>query len=227
MEILAVKEERDTQGLVTSVYNQEGERLGEIRLPVEVFGGRISEGVVQQAVRAHLAALRRGTASTKTRGEVRGGGRKPWRQKGTGRARAGSIRSPLWVGGGVVFGPHPRDFTEKLGKKARRAALLAVLSDRARSGNVLVLDKLSLREARTREMARILGKLGPEARTVLVLARRDEAVQRASRNIPRLEVELADKLHAYQVVAADRVVLTEAALGAIAKRLGVKEKETT
>src|SRR5690606_23319368 len=142
-----------------SVYNMKGETVGEIDLKDEVFGAPVREALMHQAVVRHLANARQGTVSTKTRAEVSGGGRKPWRQKGTGRARHGSIRSPIWVGGGTVFGPKPRDYRQKLPKKARRAALRSALSSKVASGDFVVLDALHLDAPKTKEMAEVLTNL--------------------------------------------------------------------
>jgi large subunit ribosomal protein L4 len=139
-----------------SVYNMQGDQIGELDLNDKVFGIEVNKPLLHQAVVAYLASLRRGTHSTKTRAMVSGGGRKPWRQKGTGRARVGSTRNPVWTKGGVAFGPHPREYGFKLPKKARRVALKSALTDKVNNGNLIVLDELNIAEPKTKEMVRIL-----------------------------------------------------------------------
>jgi len=142
-----------------SLYNVNGDQLGEVELNNEVFGVPVNSFVLHDVVVKHLAGRRRGTSDTKTRGEVSGGGRKPWRQKGTGRARHGSIRSPLWRGGGIIFGPHPRDYSYTIPKKVRRLAIKSALSSKVEGGKILVLDELKLERPKTREMLDILDNL--------------------------------------------------------------------
>ncbi len=159
--------------------------MGDLELSETVFGAPVNEGLVHQAVVRYLANQRQGTASTKTRGEVSGGGRKPWRQKGTGRARQGSIRAPQWVGGGTVFGPKPRDYRQAMPKKARRAALRSALSSKVASGELLVLDELTFEEPKTKKMVEVLQNLKAAGASALVVTGElDRNVILSARNIP-------------------------------------------
>ena len=181
-------------------------------LPDELFGGEINIPLMHQVVTAQLAAARSGTASTKTRSEVRGGGKKPWRQKGTGRARHGSSRSPIWVGGGAVFGPKPRDHSVRVPKKMRKAALRSALASKALDGCIWVLYDWS--ETSTKLAASTLGQQGIEGRTLLVLDPEDEAsaaVDRAFRNLRHAAFTLVGSLSAYDVLVADAIVFTKEA----------------
>ncbi|MBC7345020.1 MAG: 50S ribosomal protein L4, partial [Clostridia bacterium] len=182
------------------VYDEVGNRVGEMELKESIFGAEINKTLMHEAVLSYLAGRRRGTAKTKTRGEVRGGGRKPWRQKGTGRARAGSIRSPLWRHGGVVFGPVPREYGYKLPKKARRAALKSALTARMQDGDVIVVRSLALEQPKTREMVKVLNSLGAGEDALIVLPERDEGIERSARNLPAVTVMLAKDLNTYEVL---------------------------
>ena len=196
-----------------SVINGAGEVTAQRELPDDLFGGEVNAAVVHQVVTAQLAAARAGTASTKTRSEVRGGGLKPWRQKGTGRARHGSSRSPLWVGGGTVFGPKPRDHAVRTTKKMRRNALRSALASKASGGDVWVLDDFS--EPKTRVAAECLRAAGISGRTLVVLDPEDDgapAVDRAFRNLDRVALALYGSLSTYDVLVADAVVFTTSAL---------------
>lgn len=189
-----------------------------IDLPPEVFGAPVRRPLLFEAVRAFLAKQRAGTHSTKTRGEVSGGGKKPWRQKGTGRARAGSIRSPLWVGGGTVFGPKPRDYAYELPKSARREALRSALSAKVRDGNLVLVERISLPEPRTRHMVEFLRSLGLEG-ALVVTAERDEAVERAARSIPGVDVRTAHSVSVYDLLRYRKVVMVLAAIESLKNRL--------
>ena len=194
------------------VIDGTGKSTGDKALPEELFGGEINVGLMHQVVTAQLAAARSGTASTKTRSEVRGGGSKPWRQKGTGRARHGSSRSPIWVGGGVVFGPHPRDYTQRLPKKMRKAALRSALADKANAGQVFILDGFS--ETKTKAAAEALKSAGIEGKVLLVLDPADEGsriVDRAFRNLGNAAFSLIGSLSTYDVLVADALVFTSSA----------------
>jgi large subunit ribosomal protein L4 len=194
-------------------YGAEGQALSEMELPGHLFGIKPHQGALYDAVRAHLAARRRGTASTKGRSEVRGGGRKPWRQKGTGRARAGTNRSPLWVGGGVVFGPKPRQYGIRLPHKVVRLALKSALSASAQEGRVTVLEALSLETPKTKALYEILGNMGfARGKCLLILDQYDENIFISGRNIPNLELRTANALHAYDVLNSDHVIFTKSAL---------------
>ena len=188
---------------------------GDLELPDELFGGPINTAVMHQVVTAQLAAARSGTASTKTRSEVRGGGAKPWRQKGTGRARHGSIRSPMWVGGGTVFGPKPRDHSVRVNKKMKRAALRSALADKAGNARLFVLDGFDA--VKTKDAAACLAAAGIYGRVLVVLDPESEssvAVDRAFRNLDAVAFALHGSLSTYDVLVADALVFTRAALDA-------------
>ena len=194
------------------VIDASGSSTGPRDLPEELFGGVVNVPLMHQVVTAQLAAGRSGTASTKTRSEVRGGGQKPWRQKGTGRARHGSIRSPIWVGGGAVFGPKPRSYVKRVPKKMRKAALRSALADKATLGGIWVLDGWT--EPRTAAAAKALGAAGIEGRLLVVLDPADETsvvVDRAFRNLSSAAFTLYTSLAAYDVLVADAIVFTSAA----------------
>lgn len=202
-----------------TVYNTEGQAVGEMELNEKVFGAEINPALMHDAVVMYLANQRVGTASTKTRAEVRGGGRKPWRQKGLGRARHGSIRSPIWVGGGVVFGPKPRDYRQKMPRKARRQALRSALSAKVKAGELVVLDRLELPEAKTRLMAGVLKNLQAE-KALVVTAEADEKVYRSSRNLPGVETGIAKDLNVYQVLKYPKLIMTRDAVASVEEVLG-------
>ena len=178
-----------------------------MELSEQVFGGPVNEAVLHSAVVMQMAGRRQGTASTKTRAEVRGGGRKPWRQKGTGRARVGSIRSPLWRTGGVTFGPKPRNYGYNLPKKVRRLALRSALSAKVKEGNLLVVDQLSLPEIKTKEMVKVLNALNATPKALVVTA--DENVQKSSRNIPGVLPMAAQGLNVYDLLNHDKLIITK------------------
>lgn len=195
-----------------TVIDAAGKSTGKHELPEHLFGGEVNTDVLHQVVTAQLAAARSGTASTKTRSEVRGGGQKPWRQKGTGRARHGSIRSPLWVGGGIVFGPKPRSHNQRVPKKMRRAALRSALADKAAAGAVWIIDGFT--EPRTKAAAAALRGAGIEGRVLVVLDTDDDHardVDRAFRNLDNAAFSLSGALSAYDVLVADAVLFTATA----------------
>jgi large subunit ribosomal protein L4 len=187
-------------------------------LKEEIFGIKPRSHLLHQAVVMQLNNRRAGTAATKTKGFVRGGGKKPWRQKGTGRARAGSIRSPLWVGGGTIFGPQPRDYFYRLPKKARKQALLSALSVKNRDGRIIVLDKLELAEAKTKLMRKILGDLKVTS-ALIVIPGSDEKVERSARNLPAVKVLRVEGLNVYDLLRHEHLILTEGSLRLIEERL--------
>lgn len=201
-----------------SVVNVNGEKVGEVVLPDAVFAVEVNEGLMHDAVVAHLASQRRGTHDTKTRGEVSGGGRKPWRQKGTGRARQGSIRAPQWAGGGTVFGPTPREYGYKLPKKMRRLALKSALSAKTAAGELVVLDELKLPEAKTKAMAAVLHRLGAE-NALVITATPDTTVDLASRNLPGVKATAAEGLNVYDILNHARLVLTREAVDRVGEVL--------
>ena len=214
-----------TGKLKAKVIDGAGKTTGDRALPEELFGGEVNVPLMHQVVTAQLAEARSGTASTKTRSEVRGGGAKPWRQKGTGRARHGSSRSPIWTGGGVVFGPKPRSYSVKVNKKMRAAALRSALADKAGDGAVWVLDGFT--ETKTKAAAAALSGAGIEGRILLVLDPEDEGsaiVDRAFRNLNKAAFTLHGSLSVYDVVVADAVIFTPSALDALSQRVaGNKE----
>lgn len=183
-----------------------------------VFDRPFNAGLVHQAVVAYMAGGRAGTKAQKNRSDVRGGGRKPWRQKGTGRARAGTIRSPLWRSGGVTFAARPRDFSQKLNKKMFRVAWVSALSELQRQGRLLVLDKLVLEQPKTREFSAVLKTLELD-RALVVLAESDRNIELAARNIPNIEVTTAMQLNIVQSVGAEKIVITAEALKKLEERL--------
>jgi large subunit ribosomal protein L4 len=187
-------------------------------LKEEIFGVKSRPHLLHQTVVMQLANRRAGTAATKSKGFVSGGGKKPWRQKGTGRARAGSIRSPIWVGGGTVFGPQPRDYSYRLPRKARREALLSALSLKNHDGKILVLDKLELEEAKTKLMVKALAELKVES-ALIVIAQADDKIERAARNLPKIKVLRVEGLNVYDLVRYDHLIFTEAALKLLEERL--------
>jgi large subunit ribosomal protein L4 len=201
------------------VVNARGKKAGSVELPDEVFGVQVNVPVMHRVVRAQLAAARAGTHSTKTRAEVRGGGRKPWRQKGTGRARQGSIRAPQWTGGGVVFGPTPRDHDLRVNKKEKVLALRSALTDRRAGGNLKVLDALDFDAPRTAEAVELLATLGIDGRKLLlVVDGLEEAAIKSFRNLPTVHMLTFDQLNTYDVLASDVVLFTRDSLTAFLGR---------
>ncbi|MTV49480.1 50S ribosomal protein L4 [Heliobacillus mobilis] len=198
-----------------AVYNVEGNQVGELDLNDEIFGIEPNEHVMHQAVVTQLAAWRRGTHKVKSRGEVSGGGKKPWRQKGTGRARAGTSRSPLWRGGAIIFGPQPRDYTISMPKKARRLALKSALSDKVKSGNLIVVDTLAMEAPKTKAMAGILDKLNVERKALLVTADIDETIFKSARNIPGVSPVEAVGINVYDILNHDKLVITKDAVAKV------------
>ncbi len=197
------------------VYGPQGKKVGKAELPEEYFAVQTNVPLIHQVVVAQLAAARQGTHSTKTRGEVRGGGIKPWRQKGTGRARHGSRRSPIWTGGGTVHGPKPRDYSQRTPKKMIAAALRGALSDRARDGQIFVVSELVSGEVpSTKAALATLSQLGELKKVLVVLDRFEEVAWLSLRNLPTVHVLAVDQLNTYDVVNADQVVFTSAALAA-------------
>jgi large subunit ribosomal protein L4 len=202
------------------VYNMDGQPVGEMALDDAVFAAPVNRTLLHQAVVAYLANRRQGTHATRTRGQVSGGGRKPWRQKHTGRARQGSIRAPHWKGGGVVFGPHPRDYRQRLPVALRRAALRGALSVKAAGGALRVLDRLAFERPRTREFVRVLRNLGLEdQRALVVTAGHDPVVYLSARNVEDVRVQPAADLNAYEVLRARTVILTQDAVRAVEEAL--------
>ncbi|MGM0501321.1 MAG: 50S ribosomal protein L4 [Bacillota bacterium] len=205
-----------------NLYNSNGESVGNVTLNDEVFDIEINEHVVHEAVTAQLAAKRAGTAKTKTRSEVRGGGRKPWRQKGTGRARHGSIRSPIWVGGGTTFGPQPRSYAKKLPKKVKKLAVKSVLTDKVQNEGLIVIDSLNFEQPKTKKMVSVLENLDANDQKVLiVLDNISDNVYKSARNIPGVRVVNAGQVTVYDVLNSDKVILQEDAVSQVEEVLVV------
>jgi len=203
------------------VINQKGEKVNSIELDDTVFNADIRDTLVQRVVVWQLAKRRSGTASTKTRGEISGGGKKPWRQKGTGRARAGTNRSPIWTGGGTIFGPKPRSYAFSLPKKMRKAALRSVLSAKLKDDQLTVIDKIELEAPKTKIFVDIMKTMGLEAKKILfVTAEKDETLLRSSRNLYQVLVLPIEGLNVYDLLRFDRLVVLEDAVPRIHERLG-------
>ena len=198
--------------LKTNVYDMSGKLVVEIELSEAVFGVTHTQSVVHDVVKNHLANKRQGTQSALTRAEVSGGGRKPWRQKGTGRARQGSTRAPQWTHGGIVFAPKPRDYSYTLNKKSRRLALKSVLSAKAAEQNIVVIDSIVMDAPKTKEFAAFLKAVGADCKALVVTAAPDANVVRSGRNIPGCEITFANLINVYDVVNAQKLVVDKAAL---------------
>ena len=194
-----------------SVYNMEGKEVGTAELNDSIFGVEINEHLVHMAVLQQLANNRQGTQKAKTRSEVSGGGRKPWRQKGTGHARQGSIRAPQWKGGGVVFAPTPRDYSFKLNKKEKQAALKSVLTDKVQNDALVVVDELKLDEIATKEFAKVMKNLNVE-KGLVVLGNNDQNVVLSARNMADVNTEVVNAINVYDILSAGKLVLTKDAL---------------
>ena len=201
--------------LKTNVYNMSGAVVGEIELSEAVFGVTPNQSVDHDVVKNHLANVRQGTQSALTRAEVSGGGRKPWRQKGTGRARQGSTRAPQWTHGGIVFAPKPRDYSYTLNKKTRRLALKSVLNAKAAEQNIVVIDSIKMEAPKTAEFAKFLNAVGCNTKTLVVTAEADMNVVKSGRNIPGCEITFANLLNVYDIVNANKLVIDQAALAKI------------
>jgi large subunit ribosomal protein L4 len=201
------------------VIDRQGKPVEKVSVADKAFGAEVKAHLLHQVVRMQLANRRRGTASTKTRGEVSGGGRKPWRQKGTGRARQGSTRSPLWRGGGVALGPRPRDYAYKLPKKVRRAALCSALSMKIQEGLLKVIDNLEIPAPKTRQMISFLKDLGVNRAAILLLADDNNNVQLAARNLPAVKVLRVEGVNIYDLLAYDYLICTREALMKLQERV--------
>lgn len=197
-----------------SVYNMEGKEVGKLELNDAVFGVKINEHLVHMAVVQTLANKRQGTQKAKTRAEVSGGGRKPWRQKGTGHARQGSTRAPQWKGGGVVFAPVPRDYSFKLNKKEKRAALKSVLTSRVQENKMIVLDELKLEEIKTKKFKEVMNNLKVE-KAMVVIGEQDQNVIISARNLPTISTAVVDNINVYDILKGDTLVITKDAVAKI------------
>lgn len=195
-----------------ALYNMQGEEIGQVDLKDEIFAVKISEASMHRVVKMHLANRRQGTVSVKDRGEVSGGGRKPWRQKGTGRARHGSTRSPIWVGGGTVFGPSPRDFSYTVPKKVKRLAIKSALTSKVRDGELLVVDSITFDKPRTKSMVQLLNNLKTGKKVLLVTGVDSDNVVKSARNIPGVKTLPANQINVYDILNYQNLLLTKDAL---------------
>ncbi len=195
-----------------ALYNLSGEQIDEIQLKDEVFGVQVNVDAMHRVVKMILANKRQGTQSTLTRAEVRGGGRKPWRQKGTGRARQGSIRSPQWTHGGVVFAPKPRSYRFSLPKKVRRLAMKSALTTKVVDNNIVVLDELNFEIPKTKQVINMLENLKIDSKAMIVLAERNENVEKSARNIPNIKTSSVNTLNVYDILNYDKFIITKAAV---------------
>ncbi|HED23571.1 MAG TPA: 50S ribosomal protein L4 [Firmicutes bacterium] len=203
-----------------SLYNKDGEQVDEIEVQAALFGAPLKKGALYQTAVSQAARRRQGTASSKDRSEVRGGGSKPWPQKGTGRARHGSTRSPIWSGGGVVFGPHPRDFGTKVPKKMRRAALKTALSDKVNEGKLMVVDDFGVDAPQTKKVVAMLDKLKISGGALLVSANPDNNLVLASRNLPKVKTILARQLNVLDILTYNYLVMSREALQQVEEVFG-------
>ncbi|MBR4906890.1 MAG: 50S ribosomal protein L4 [Clostridia bacterium] len=194
-----------------ALYDIKGQNIGDIALSEEIFGQPVNAAVMHEVVVAHLANCRQGTQSAKTRSEVSGGGKKPWRQKGTGRARQGSTRSPQWRHGGVVFAPKPRDYTIRVNKKVKRLAMKSALSSKVEENEVIVFDALNIEAPKTKEMVKVLKNVDAN-KALIVLADKDDVVERASANIQGVKTTLVGTLNVYEILKYEKLILTKASV---------------
>ncbi|TKJ34920.1 50S ribosomal protein L4 [bacterium (candidate division B38) B3_B38] len=197
---------------VVEVRNLKNRKVGEVELLDTVFAAPVNPNLLYEAVKHYQACQRRGSASTKTRGEVRGGGRKPWRQKGTGRARAGSIRSPIWKGGGIAFGPKPRDYSYRLPKKIIKGALKSALSQKYKEGKVLVVNELKLEQPKTRELIQVIEKLGLESSVLIIDSHENRNLKLSAGNIPQVKVTENRRLNVYDIMKYDTLLFSKGAI---------------
>lgn len=209
-----------------NLYNYQGKTTGKTDLPQAIFESPVNKGFLHEVITAYRAGIRAGTASTKNRSEVAGGGRKPWKQKGTGRARAGSIRSPLWRKGGIIFGPKPRSYVQAISKRKIQSAICQALSDKIKSGDLIIIENLGIfasedmpKTKKVIRMLRDLKMLGKKVLTVTDVL--DEKYMRASRNIARQKIVEINQLHAYAILAADKLIMTKPAVSVLSRRYQV------
>jgi large subunit ribosomal protein L4 len=201
-----------TEKVSATVYDREGNESGQLELPEGIFNAPVNAAVLHQAVKRQQANDRQGTHQTKTRGDVSGGGKKPWKQKGTGRARQGSTRSPQWRHGGVVFGPHPRSYEEKMPRKQRRLALRVALSVKSQEGAVRVVEEIALEAPKTSVLANLFDQLGAGVRTLFVIPEHDLMLEKSTRNLAGVKTILATNLNPTDVLTADTLIFTRSAL---------------
>ena len=195
-----------------AIYDIANKKVGDLELNESIFGVEINEALLHQAVVMQLASQRLGTHATKTRGMVRGGGRKPWKQKGTGRARSGSTRSPIWVGGGTVFGPAPRSYAFRMPRKQRRLAIMCALSDKVQSGDFVVLDSIDFAAPKTKEMVKMLNDFSVDSKALIITAGEAENVEKSSRNIPGVKAINTNGLNVYDILNHNKLFITKDAI---------------
>ncbi|MDD3840378.1 MAG: 50S ribosomal protein L4 [Clostridia bacterium] len=200
---------------VVDLYNMTAQKVGEVDLNDSIFGTEINEKLMHQVVKMQLANKRQGTHSTKTRGEVRGGGAKPWRQKGTGRARHGSIRSPIWVKGGITFGPKPRDYSYDMPKKMKRQALKSALSSKVMNNNFVVIDQLDFEQPKTKEMKKVLDSFNIDKKVLLVIDKSQTNVMLSSRNIQGVKIAYVNTLNVLDILSYDKFMVTKSVVDKI------------
>ena len=195
-----------------AIYDIANKKVGDLELNESIFGVEVNEALLHQAVVMQLASQRLGTHATKTRGMVRGGGRKPWKQKGTGRARSGSTRSPIWVGGGTVFGPEPRSYAFRMPRKQRRLAIMCALSDKVQSGDFVVLDSIDFAAPKTKEMVKMLNDFSVDSKALIITAGEAENVEKSSRNIPGVKAINTNGLNVYDILNHNKLFITKDAI---------------
>ena len=217
LKVKAPAKKSDEAGLVP-IFNSGGKEVEKFKLDKDLFTGEVNKKIIYQAVRMYNACRRQGNASTKTRGDVSGGGKKPWRQKGTGRARAGSIRSPLWRGGGVIFGPHPRDFHYTLPKKIKRLAFLSSINSKLTSNKLIGIELISINEPKTKKFKAILDALKLDGKSLFVLDAIDDNIKRACRNLREVLLKNYKDFNTMDVLNCDNLVITKAALEKLPER---------
>jgi len=205
--------------LSASLYDLEGKKVGKVELDKTIFGSKVNNVLLRQTMQMYANNKRSGCASTKTRKEVRGGGKRPWRQKGTGKARASSIRSPIWRGGGVVFGPHPRDYSYKLPKKIKALAVISALNVKLNNKQLVLIKEIKIDEPKTKKVVSMLSKLKALDRPLIVTAALDSNLKRASRNIPGLSVKRPADCNAYDILRHHKLIIAEDALNKLTSRL--------
>ncbi len=195
-----------------ALYNMEGKQIGDINLNDALFGQEVNKSVLHQVVVNYLANQRQGTQSTKTRSEVRGGGIKPWRQKGTGRARQGSIRAPQWIKGGIALGPKPRDYSYTLNKKVKRVALKSALSSKVAEQEIIVVDEIAMTEIKTKTIANMLTNLNVDSKALIVTCDKNDNVVKSARNIPGVGTAFTGSLNVYEILNHDKLIITKDAV---------------
>lgn len=213
-----MKKQNNTEFHKIPLHGSTGKHADTVELDKEIFNGKYSKSLLYHCINMYRANQRRGTASTKTRGDVSGGGKKPWRQKGTGRARVGSTRNPVWRGGGIAFGPHPRDFRYDLPKKMKRNAFISSINAKLKSGQVLAIESLSIGQPKTKEFTKLLKNLKLKNRTLFLVDKIEQNIELASRNVRNITMKTAENATAMDVLSNDNVVLTKQAIDVLNKK---------